>query len=60
MNQAERLRESRSRHLLRSYEAAVKQFRVFREVQPITKRNSEFSEVSRKKNPSSSTPSRPS
>lgn len=59
MTQAEQLRESRSRHLLQSYEAAVKQLRVFREVQPITKKNSEFSEVSRKRNPSISTKRRP-
>ena len=43
MNQATLLRESRSRHLLQSYEAAVKQLRVFREVLPITTKNSESS-----------------
>ena len=59
MNQAERLRESRSKHLLTSYEAAVKQLRVFREVLPVTTRKSESSEVSLKRKPSSSAPSRP-
>ena len=34
MNQAALLRESRSKHLLQSYEAAVRQFRAFRDVQP--------------------------
>lgn len=59
MNQTDRLRESRSKHLLTSYEAAVKQLRVFREVLPITKKNSEFSEVSQRKKTSTSAPSRP-
>lgn len=59
MTQAEQLRESRSRHLLQSYEAAVKQFRAFREVQPITKKNSEFSEISQRKNHSFSQKHRP-
>lgn len=51
MNQAEQLRESRSRHLLQSYEAAVKQLRVFRELQPITTKESEVSNVFRVKIP---------
>jgi hypothetical protein len=49
MNQATLLRESRSKHTLKSYADAVKQFRVFREVQPITKKNSEFSETTQTK-----------
>jgi hypothetical protein len=49
MNQATLLRESRSKHLLKSYADAVKQFRAFREVLPITTKNSEFSETTQPK-----------
>ncbi len=35
---AEELRRSRSKHLLTSYEAAVKQFAAFREATPITEK----------------------
>lgn len=49
MSQANLLRESRSKHTLKSYADAVKQFRVFREVLPITKKNSEFSETTHTK-----------
>lgn len=59
MNQAERLRESRSKHLLTDYEAAVKQLRVFREVLPITTRKSELSEIAQERKPSAAPPSRP-
>jgi type I restriction enzyme R subunit len=48
-DEATLLRESRSKHTLKSYADAVKQFRVFREVQPITKKNSEFSETTHPK-----------
>jgi hypothetical protein len=48
MNQAELLRESRSKHLLQSSEAAVKQLRAFKEVLPITTRNSPSSDKSQK------------
>ncbi len=58
MNLATRLRESRSKHPLTSYDAAVKQLRAFREVLPITKKNSEYSETMLKKKASSSTPHR--
>ncbi len=38
MSLANQLRESRSKHRLKSYEDAVKQLRAFRAVQPITGR----------------------
>ena len=59
MNLAAQLRESRSKHTLKSYADAVKQFRAFREVLPITTRNSESSAPTPKKQVSSSRP-RPS
>jgi len=49
MTLAEQLRKPRSKHTLKSYEAAVKQFRAFREVIPVTARNSEFSETTPQK-----------
>jgi hypothetical protein len=54
MNQATLLRESRSKHTLKSYDAAVRQFRAFREVLPITTKNPEFSVPTPKKQDSSS------
>ena len=54
MNLATQLRESRSKHALKNYDDAVKQLRVFREVLPITTKNSKFSEPTQKKNNSSS------
>jgi len=45
MNQASFLRESRSKHTLKSSEAAAKQFRAFKAVLPITSRKSESSTV---------------
>ena len=38
MTLSEQLRESRSKHTLKSYDAAVKQLRVFKAVQPATGR----------------------
>jgi hypothetical protein len=38
MNLADQLRESRSKHTLKSYADAVKQLRVFKAVQPVTGR----------------------
>lgn len=58
MNQATLLRESRSKHLLQSYEAAVKQFRAFKAVLPISTRNSESSTKSPTSKGSSSKPPR--
>jgi hypothetical protein len=43
MSLAEQLRESRSKHTLKSYDAAVKQLRVFKAVLPITSKKSESS-----------------
>ena len=40
MNQMTLLRESRSKHMLQSSEAAAKQLRVFKAAQPITSKNS--------------------
>ena len=57
MNQATLLRESRSRHTLKSYDAAVKQLRAFKAVLPITTRNSEFSALT-PKGPVSTSPKR--
>ena len=54
MNQATLLRESRSKHLLQSYEAAVKQFRAFKAVLPVTTKNSESSAPTLRKPASSS------
>ena len=45
MSLAGQLRESRLKHPLTSYDVAVKQLRAFREVLPITTKNSEFSEI---------------
>lgn len=42
------LRESRSKHTLRSSEAAAKQLRVFKAVLPITSNKSESSATTRK------------
>ena len=39
MTLSEHLRESRSKHTLKSYEAALKQLRAFKAVQPVTGRN---------------------
>lgn len=58
MNQAAILRESRSKYTLKSYEDAMKQFRAFREVLPITTRKKESSNHTPKK-PVSSSPPRP-
>jgi hypothetical protein len=55
MNQATLLRESRSRHTLKSYDAAVKQLRAFKAVLPITSRNSESSAPTQR-NPASTLP----
>ena len=49
MNQATLLRESRSKHTLKSSEAAAKQLRVFKGVLPITTKNSESSAATLKK-----------
>ena len=57
MNQATLLRESRSKHTLKSYDAAVKQLRAFKAVLPITTRNSEYSAPT-PKNPASTFPNR--
>jgi hypothetical protein len=43
MNQTQLLRESRLKRLLRTYEDAAKQFRVFRAVLPLATKNSEVS-----------------
>ena len=59
MNLANQLRESRLKHPLTSYDAAVKQLRAYREVLPITTKNSEFSEATRQKKASSSPARRP-
>jgi hypothetical protein len=56
MNLSSQLRESRLKHALTSYDAAVKQLRAFREVLPITRKNSEFSETSCVKKNSACTP----
>ena len=40
---AQKLRKARSKHLLTSYEEAVRQFAAFREVLPITERKSRSS-----------------
>ena len=58
MNLATKLRESRSKHPLTSYDAAVKQLRAFREVLPITRKNSEFSGTTSVKKTSTCTPLR--
>ncbi|PQJ30169.1 hypothetical protein BSZ32_17955 [Rubritalea profundi] len=54
METAQKLRESRSRNLLHRSDQAVKQLRVFKEVLPITPKNSESSEPSPNKTISSS------
>lgn len=59
MNLASQLRESRLKHPLTSYDAAVKQLRVFKAVLPITTKNSEFSEITPVKKVSSSPARRP-
>ena len=51
---ARKIKEARSKHLLTSYEDAVKQFAAFREVIPITKKKSRSSGGSRKKTDTSS------
>jgi hypothetical protein len=53
-------RELRSKHTLKSYEDAVKQFRAFREVLPVTTSNSEFSRSMPRKKNSTSPSSQPS
>lgn len=57
MNQSTLLRESRSKHTLKSYDAAVKQLRAFKAVLPITTRNSEYSAPTLK-TPASTLPKR--
>lgn len=47
MSLADQLRESRSKHMLKSYDAAVKQLRVFKAVLPITSKKSESSGITR-------------
>ena len=47
MSLADQLRESRSKHMLKSYDAAVKQLRVFKAALPITSKKSESSESTR-------------
>ena len=59
MNQATLLRESRSKHTLKSSEAAAKQLRAFRAVLPITTSNSEFSVPMPKSGASTSSIRRP-
>ena len=56
MNLTAQLRESRSKHTLKSYADAVKQLHVFREVLPITTRNSESSAPTPKKQVSTQAP----
>lgn len=60
MNQVAKLRESRSKYTLKSYEDAVKQLRAFREVLPITSRKDESSSHTPKKPVSFSPPRRQS
>jgi len=43
MNQMTLLRESRSKHTLRNYDAAAKQLRVFTTVLPISEKNAKSS-----------------
>jgi hypothetical protein len=45
MNQASLLRESRSKHLLQSSDAAAKQFRAFKAVLPISTRTSAYADA---------------
>ena len=59
MNQAMLLRQSRSKHTLKSSEAAAKQLRAFRAVLPISTRNSESSELTSMKRGSISKSRRP-
>ena len=49
MSLSEQLRESRSKHTLKSYDAAVRQLRVFKAVLPITSKKFESSEPMRLK-----------
>lgn len=49
MSLADQLRESRSKHTLKSYDAAVKQLRVFKAALPITSKKSESSVTTRVK-----------
>ena len=58
MSLSEQLRESRSKHTLKSYETAVKQLRVFKAAQPITWKRSESSEPTRLREDSSAYPAR--
>jgi hypothetical protein len=60
MEIAQKMREARSRHLLRSSEAAAKQLRVFKSATPITPRKSESSATSQVTLAFSSTKHRPS
>ncbi len=55
---AQKIRESRLRHTLKSYEAAVKQFLAFKAVLPISTRKSESSSITSVKAASSSKPHR--
>ena len=47
MSLADQLRKSRSKHTLKSYDAAVKQLRVFKAVLPITSKKFESSAITR-------------
>jgi hypothetical protein len=49
MRLSEQLRESRSKHMLKSYDAAVKQLRAFKAVLPITSKRSGSSGPMQKK-----------
>jgi len=54
MSLADQLRESRSKHTLKSYAAAVKQLHVFKAAQPITSKKFVSSESTRVKEDSTS------
>ena len=58
MNQATLLRESRSKHTLKTYADAVKQLLAFKAVLPITTRNSESSAPTQRSTDDSSKPRR--
>jgi hypothetical protein len=49
MSLSDQLRESRSKHTLKNYDAAVNQLRAFKAVLPITSKRSESSEPTRLK-----------
>lgn len=53
MSLADQLRESRSKHTLKNYDAAVKQLRVFKAALPITSKKFESSGITRVKEDSS-------